>query len=455
MIKPCSNSNPYPSLACVYKGFTRRSNVIVPGISYNHKDLREKGGMPMVHLKWLASILALLMLVVAEVTAEELAPEGGGQAQDLAVQAADQGESSRPLLMINGFGNWDAGYTIKSDGNRLGKFASPGRGTYDNVNMALVVTAIPYEKLHIVSSIYLYTEDGEFAAQLDYAFAEWMFSDSFKLRVGQSKHPFGLYTEIYDVGTLRPFTMLPSCIYGPAGIVSEYYRGIGVSGNLIQETNWPMQYDFYFGSLPLPEEVPTEVLEAADPDYESGEGEESMSLQNVAGTKITFGTPVEGLSVGLSSYIGEIKAETEYGLRTTGGLHAKYQRGKFTAETEYVRFWEWYDESPDRQLDSVYADFSYMLTSEIQAALGYQFSHLELQDGATGKDSSLTKHQEASVGINYFFNPNFVLKLSYHYIYGNKFAYPELEDMETDVVAGTLELEKNTHVVLFGASFTF
>ena len=25
------------------------------------------------------------------------------------------------------------------------------------------------------------------------------------MRVGRSKHPFGIYTEVFDIGTLRPF----------------------------------------------------------------------------------------------------------------------------------------------------------------------------------------------------------------------------------------------------------
>ena len=41
--------------------------------------------------------------------------------------------------------------------------------------------------------------------------------------------PFGNYTEIYDVGTLRPFYHLPQATYGPTGQIAESYDGIGAN----------------------------------------------------------------------------------------------------------------------------------------------------------------------------------------------------------------------------------
>ena len=67
--------------------------------------------------------------------------------------------------------------------------------------------------------------------ELDYAFAEWFVSDALKIRMGRVKHPFGLYGEIFDVGTLRPFYLLPQSIYGPNGFTAKAYNGVGLTGN--------------------------------------------------------------------------------------------------------------------------------------------------------------------------------------------------------------------------------
>jgi hypothetical protein len=48
----------------------------------------------------------------------------------------------------------------------------------------------------------------------DYGFAEWRFSDALRLHAGRMKHPFGIYSEIFDVGTLRPFYTLSQSVYG-------------------------------------------------------------------------------------------------------------------------------------------------------------------------------------------------------------------------------------------------
>ena len=62
--------------------------------------------------------------------------------------------------------------------------------------------------------------DGATKAELDYAFGEYKFTDALKLRAGQVKQPFGLFTELMDVGTVRPFLYLPQSLYGPTAAVA-------------------------------------------------------------------------------------------------------------------------------------------------------------------------------------------------------------------------------------------
>ena len=54
-------------------------------------------------------------------------------------------------------------------------------------------------------------------------------------------------------------------------------------------------------------------------------------------------------------------------------------------------------------------------------------------------------HQEGTIGLNYWFTPNFVLKLSYHYVDGLLAISPE------EIV----DPKENTNLVIFGSQFSF
>jgi hypothetical protein len=130
--------------------------------------------------------------------------------------AADLGDA----VNIHGYGGWAYG---KTDGNIY--LDGDKEGSYDNANFALNVTATPSERLTIFSQFEIRVdEDGE-EIELDFAFADWRLGGTSHFRIGQVKQPFGIYTELFDVGTLRPLLDLPQGIYGPQGIVAEAYRG--------------------------------------------------------------------------------------------------------------------------------------------------------------------------------------------------------------------------------------
>ena len=59
----------------------------------------------------------------------------------------------------------------------------------------------------------------------------------------------------------------------------------------------------------------------------------------------------------------------------------------------------------------------------------------------------------AALGVNYWFGPNFVLKLSVHSVDGNLFAHLEGEELLEALAAGGLD--KSTDLVIFGAQFSF
>ena len=61
------------------------------------------------------------------------------------------------------------------------------------------------------------------------------------------------------------------------------------------------------------------------------------------------------------------------------------------------------------------------------------------------------RDEDAAAGLNYWFSPQFVVKLSYHHVDGNRFARPE-EAGETLRSGG---LDSHTNLVALGAQFSF
>ena len=66
----------------------------------------------------------------------------------------------------------------------------------------------------------------------------------------------------------------------------------------------------------------------------------------------------------------------------------------------------------------------------------------------------LEEHHELSVGLGYWITPDFVVKLSYHWIDGNRYDYPS--DLDEFVHAVRNEkLKVETHVGIFQVAFGF
>jgi hypothetical protein len=99
---------------------------------------------------------------------------------------------------------------------------------------------------------------------------------------------------------------------------------------------------------------------------------------------------------------------------------------------------------------------SVRLTGRLPAAVGRCTSR---RDSATSAEEpevdapTLLEHEEFAVGLNYWWSPSFVFKLSYHHVDGNRIAGPEADELAEVAEAGLLE--SRTDLVLFGVQFTF
>ena len=352
------------------------------------------------------------------------------------LSALPAGAQEAQPVHLHGFGSWAYGNT---DANTY--LSGLPDGNYREGAFALDLSANVGERLRIVSQIEVRDTVEDSEIELDYAFAEWRFSDRITLRAGKVKQPFGISTEVFDVGTLRPFLTLPQAVYGPVGIIAEAYQGVGFTGSF-PVSSWRLAYDVYGGGivnvvLPTPEA------------FLEGEpllGVEEVTNRDVIGGRIVAETPVPGLSFGASAYTG---IEVGSNRRTVGGIQAEYLTDKWSVRTEYAH--ETVEE--DLDVDGFYAEVAYRITPRWQVAGQYGRSTTELTEVDVTTGQSLLDHEERAIGLNYWFSHGLVFKLGYHQVDGNRLALPDPEELAALVNSG--ELRTRTNLVEFGVQFSF
>jgi hypothetical protein len=309
-------------------------------------------------------------------------------------------------LYVDAFGgaSWS-----KTDGNLY------GTGTEDGgweASFAVAITSRLYENVTAAGQFELDIDD---AAKLDWALVEWRLSDLFRLRAGQVKQPLGIYTEIFDVGTARPFFTLPTSVYGPAGIAAESYLGAGLTGRARWDGGWALEYDVYGGALTLATLEFEEILEAGGPALPY-EVEEDL-LRELVGGRLTVVFPVRDLSVRFSAYRAlRTELETDDAVvQVVWGPSVEFQARGFVARAEYF-----HRSDPDCSTDAGYVELSQMFGEHFQLALRGEASvdRVETVDEA----SPFLHHAAVAVGASWWVQPDVVFKASVEGIDGNRFA---------------------------------
>ena len=377
-------------------------------------------------------------------------------------------------VQVHGYGSWSY-RRLRNPGYYYNEATRDGN--YTNVSATLNVAAQPTDQLlTVIQANWRLREDrtadtillpnpsplappGAYAAlpigtvtrtpiseiDLDYAFAEWTVNDAFKIRAGQVKLPFGLYTEIWDVGTLRPFLTLPQGIYGNQATVAEAYQGGGITG-VFHSGDWSFMYDLYVGQVTFTfDYFPTNAYQVP-------------TLSDVFGGRISVFTPVEGLSMGISGYFG-LRTSVNFlrGERATGGVYVDFTGQQWTIRAEGVM-----GRTENVGLaGSAYGEIAYKITENIQVAGRFDYYHLDFaQLLEYNVPTSMGRHRELTGGLNYWFSPNFVIKSSYSFVYGNRFSLPEnfIIDFLTPIITFPPAFyypDRTNHVFMAGAQFSF
>ncbi len=356
-----------------------------------------------------------------------------------------------PRYSLQGFGGWAYGQT---DNDNFFAYSASPEGVWDNYYFALNVSAKPMEKLSIRAQAYWGDDLRGQRTNLDYVFAEWAQSSSLKLRVGKVLVPFGLYSETYDVGTLRPFYLLPQFYAGTLGLIPKAYLGGGITGAPRLGEKWELQYDVFGGQI---EFEPFFLDRITGQDPATGlpvftTTQEQLIGQDMIGGRLLLQSLEHGVDLGGSViHMANIDvpegSPLELGSANLYNLRGQYQKGPFAARAEFFKG----SSESSEGVESWYAEASYRFLKKWQLAAQYERSKILVPEGDTSIPETLTRSESLGLALNFWVSPEFVLKLNGYSVDGNMVARPENAGLAA--VLGTIE--EKTGVLVLGAQFSF
>ena len=373
-------------------------------------------------------------------------------------------------VVIHGFGGWSYGKT-----NNNPYLSGNKQGNYSHANFYLNVNANLSQRLSIISQIGTVQSDIDKEGTkffFDYAFAQWSLSDSVKIRMGKVKHPFGIYGEVNKVGTLRPFYHLPQGTYGPHATVGEGVNGFSLTGSLITKKRFELSYDIYFGQLRADANIANicGFVISQNPVYYNDEIRHLERVtDDLVGGRLTIMLPVEGITLGVSGYVGNInKIEPEGAPGYDGPSNCmnfffEFLISKILFRSEYSYIKNEFDMGSDSLIPrmqpkqkSFYVEAAVKLSNQLQVVARYDWFHDYIKE-LDMKIMPLfwqeyVKHRDIAFGFNYWFSPNLVIKLSYHMVNGIRYNWPEFDDIPA-FLAG--DFENKSNLIQLGTQFSF
>lgn len=367
-----------------------------------------------------------------------------------------QGQISEKIT-IHGFGGWGYGNT-----NGYHYQFGDDNGDYNHAQFYLNINANPFEKMHIIAQVGGTQSLEGIHFEFDYAFAQWSFSDLVQLRFGKVKHPFGIFGEILNVGTVRPFMMLPQGIYGDNGYVGRGLNGIALTGSIFSAQGWGLQYDLYWGQLKTVARM-TNILPYSFTGVPAMLSDEIITnekkIVDMWGGRISVSLPLDGLSIGFSAYSGDGDTDGSAmgmsGSQYAFGPAIEYVSSILWVRSEYKRFVSTYkagDMEDTNKSSNFYMEVAARITQNWQLAARYDWYE------GTSNDPILrpfVRHQDMAIGLNYWFNSNLVLKAAYHWVEGLRFAYPRIDDPMSFYMDLLADKVKKTQLLQLGVHFSF
>lgn len=314
---------------------------------------------------------------------------------------------------VHGYGH--QGFLL-TDGNRYQN--SDSQGSFEYNSLALLFSVKATEDLTIW--IQLFGNLNDF--RMDWAFVDYKFNNNFQLHAGQIKTPIGIYNEIRDIKYLQLSTLEPLIYQEDLKFTHEAFRGASLLAN----------EDLAGGNLAL------EIYGGQQVNFEK---ESALEFNHLVGGKITYKTPLEGLSLMGSGYTSRAE-DTENGVATTGRNNlwmgsVDYRAHDVDLKAEFAA-----SKLFDRKGYGYYVQGGYTLFDKVTPFVRYDY----LTSDKEQKSDPAFYQKDFTFGVGYKFNSFLAAKIEDHIVRG--YALP--------VVTGEIGAGRgDTNWNLFAASLNF
>lgn len=319
------------------------------------------------------------------------------------------------------------------------------KGEFNNARYSVLLTSAVSDRMTTAALIDLSLRGDTHDVDFSYAFASWRLSPAFEVRLGRVKHPGMLYSEVFNVGTVRPFLSLPPAIYGETGHAFENYTGAGLHGTLYPGS-WQVALSLYGGGGLYRYQSPS-VDASLPPDEEASR----VPVRNMVGGRVTLRPPVAGLSIGGSAARGDAKPSySDDQTFTSTAVHVEYLTSRVWLRAEMARLAA--DVPFSFRSTASYAELAAFVTDRLQPAVLLDRVR-DAVEGTGQLPASVQRHDGVAFGLNYWIHPNFVMKASVHSARGNRLAWPRNGGLLPAIAAGTLQ--DRTRLFQVGAQYSF
>jgi hypothetical protein len=335
---------------------------------------------------------------------------------------ADELSEEEAAVQIHGFASQGALYT--TDNNFL---ANTERGSLEFTEAGINLTKALDDRLRV--GFQLFTRDlgpeGNYSAKFDWFGLDYRWRDWLGIRAGRTKLPFGLYNDVSDIDAAHSVVLLPQSVYPATNrnlLLAQ--TGVELYGYKRFESAGALDYRAYFGKIHV--DVPTVPGLEID----------TFELVYVAGGRVLWETPIEGLRLGPTMLrtrldakysAGGVEISQSVGLTQVLGS-VEYQNGSLSFAAEYGRGYQRPLGPGARQPRTVneagYAMAAYRWRPWLQTTAYYSLAYPNVED-RVGRDS---RQHDAAATVRFDLTSHWILKLEGHALRGTSALSPALND---------------------------
>jgi hypothetical protein len=349
-------------------------------------------------------------------------------------RADDDDGSARPWnIDVHAFVS--QGFILSSDNNYL---ARSRRGSFEFTEVGLNLTKSISDDLSV--GMQLFMRDlgpiGNYKPQFDWFYLDYHFRDWLGLRAGRTKVPFGLYNEQSDIDSARVPVLLPQSIYSTTSrdfLLAQ--TGFEAYGYVPLAAAGALDYRLYGGTIFIDQ---TSFMTV-------GATVAGLDVPYLAGTRVLWRTPLDGLSVGGTAqllrldidfkldpgYLDQLKQQGAVSANASDRFKYRLPAFLWVASLEYAAHdvqlaaeysRQRYDYKtrpqlvPDGNLTSTrwYVMGSFHATPWFSPGAYYSVWN----NGVAGPDTRDKYQQDVAVTTRYDLTQNWLLKLEGHYMRG-------------------------------------